>query len=128
MVGTTIGEMISARSALLPGTARRTSAMDASVPTVVASTVTTSATWRLRTEAFHQAELDQYASYQRNDSVRGGNSRKRPPLNDMAITSRLGAARNAITRPVTAQMGHAVRPPIRPTPGRARPAGRSRRR
>src|SRR5260370_22237076 len=126
IVGTTIGETISARSALLPGTARRTSAMDARVPRVVASTVTITPIWRLRTVAFHQAALDQYASYQRTDSVRGANSRKQPPQNDIAITSRLGAARNAITRPVTTQTSGDVRSPIRPTPGPARPGGRSR--
>src|SRR3984893_732817 len=99
--------------------------MDARAPRVVASTVTITPIWRLRTVAFHQAALDQYASYQRIDSVRGGNSRKRPPLNDMAITRRPGAPRTATPRPVTTQTSHDVRSPIRPTPGPARPAGRS---
>jgi len=48
---------------------------------------------RLRTVASFHDPLDQYAWYQRTDNVRGGNSRKSPPLNDMTTTRRLGTAR-----------------------------------
>src|SRR5258705_4213221 len=93
MVGTTTGEIIRARRAPRPGRLTRTRATEASVPRQVASAVTTQATWRLRTVASRQDPLDQYAWYQRTDRLRGGNSRKRPPLNDMTITRRLGTAR-----------------------------------
>ena len=93
MVGTMIGETTSARRALLPGTTSRTRAMEARVPSEVANAVTMTATSRLRTVASIHDVLDQYAWYHRMDSVLGGNSRKRPPLNDMMTTTRLGSAR-----------------------------------
>src|SRR5882672_1350998 len=93
MVGTMIGETTSARSALFPGITSRTRAMEASVPSPVASTVTATAISRLRAVACIHDVLDQYTWYQRMDTVLGGNSRKRPPLNDMMTTTRLGRAR-----------------------------------
>src|ERR1700730_14739655 len=93
MVGTMIGETTSARSALLPGTVSRTRATEARVPSAVARPVTATAISRLRAVACIHDALDQYTWYQRMDTVLGGNSRKRPPLNDMVTTTRLGSAR-----------------------------------
>src|SRR5215204_4626789 len=126
MDGTTSGEMMSARSAFLPGMASRISATDAMVPMVTASTVTSTATLRLRTVAASQAESDQYAAYQRIDTVLGGNSRKRPPLNDMPITMTLGRIMKASTTDAAAHRAGcapgfiAIRAPA-PARARSRP-------
>src|SRR5215468_9616263 len=118
MVGTTTGETMRARRALRPGTASRTSAMEASVPSIVASSVTAHATSKLRKVASFHDPLDQYAWYQRTDQVRGGNSRKSPPLNDMTMTRRLGTARYTRTRLVTTHSSGCVRSLVTPTPCR----------
>src|SRR5262245_12520842 len=89
--GTTSGEIMSARRNPLPGIANRASASDAMVPTTTASTVTRTATFRLRVVAASQAASPQYAWYHRIDTVRGGNSRNRLPLNDMIMTMMLGS-------------------------------------
>ena len=125
--GTTSGEMMSARSAFLPGRASRISATEAMVPIVTASTVTSTATFRLRTVAASHAESDQYAAYQRIDTVLGGNSRKRPPLNDMPMTITLGRIMNASTmEAVSHSRGCAPGFTATRAPGRARARSRPR--
>src|SRR2546430_351520 len=93
MVGTMIGETTSARRALLPGTTSRTRAGEAGVRSGVPNAVTMPAPSRLRPVAPTHDVLDQYAWSHRMDGVLGGTPRKRPPLNDMMTTTRLGSAR-----------------------------------
>ena len=93
MVGTMIGEITSALSSAFPRKASRARAAEVMVPVTVARTVTSTATFTLRRVASSHGVLDQYARCQRVESTRGGNSRKTPPLNDMAITTRLGTTR-----------------------------------
>jgi hypothetical protein len=72
----------------LPGTTSAP-AIDANVP-IVGQHSHHYRDHRLRRVAFHRSRADQYASYQRSDSV--AETPEAAAANDMAITSRLGAA------------------------------------
>src|SRR5512146_78773 len=98
MWGRIIGDNSTPVSAARKRVRQRWSARAAHVPTTVENSAVRIATLTLLKVESIQVWLARYSRYQRSEKLRGGNSRKLDPLNEIGTTTNSGRIRKRPTR------------------------------
>src|SRR2546428_3963759 len=102
MWGRIIGDGSARVSAGRKRVRQRWSARAAQVPTTVENSAVRIATLTLLTVESIQVWLARYSRYQRSEKLRGGNSRKLEPLNEIGTTTNKGRIRKTPTSTLSA--------------------------